>query len=268
MQCPNCLEPYDTDGIRQPRIIITCGHSFCRKCVQGLRDGQETLTCPQCRQISAEDDAPNVALMSYIEMQKTRSIPSKVRQINVPRQAVVCQHCNQNDAKFICFDCLPHNGFRFCSECMRMEHDRPFGPVQKHKPRPIEDVMYGAILPDCPHHPTVPCDLFSFVENRFACDECKGESDFDPEQFVDIEMAVQQVREEIPPLISKVQLLRERLQETQGKVRDHLSHLDQSKMTAIDKARVEFQDFEMSLRKRLAFVESQVEDSVSSISIP
>lgn len=263
MECPRCRQQYTTEGDFQPRIIITCGHSFCRKCVTVLRNDAGMITCPQCGQLSNETDAPNVALMSYIEVQRQRLNPGKVRDLPHPRQTMICQHCNQSNSTYVCFQCLPA-GFRFCKPCCESEHDRPFGPVRQHKPVPSEQATYGAILPDCPHHSERSCELFSFSENRFACEECTREPNYVAENFIDIEGAVEFVRSNIPGLVSKVTSFRERLQVTQGKLNDKLGRIDQAKMTAVDKVRVEFQDFEMALRKRLAYVESQVEENVST----
>ena len=133
---------------------------------------------------------------------------------------------------------------------------------------PIEQATYGAILPECTKHTEKLCELFSFTENRFACEECTHELNYVAENFVDIESAVEYVRSNIPGLVSKVTVFRERLQATQGKLNERLGRIDQAKMTAVDKVRVEFQDFEMALRKRLAYVESQVEENVSKATSP
>ena len=49
----------------------------------------------------------------------------------------------------------------------------------------------------------------------------------------------------------------------QSVLNDHLSHIDQARMSTSDKLHVEFQDLELQLRKRLAELESRVEDTVS-----
>ena len=83
------------------------------------------------------------------------------------------------------------------------------------------------------------------------------------DNFVDIETAVSDVRDAIPSLMTKVAAMRDRLQVTQNKLGDQLGKMDQVKLSAIEKVRIDFQDFEMALRKRLAYVESQVEETVS-----
>lgn len=262
MQCPRCRDQYSTEGDLQPRIIIACGHSYCKRCINVLRKDSGVITCPQCGQMNKDPDVPNVALMSYIAVQTEQSNQTRIRNVTAPRQAIVCQHCNSHDVSYICYQCLPA-GFKFCKRCCEAEHSRSFGPVRQHNPVPIDQVKYGAILPDCSRHSNRPCEYFSFDENRFACESCKEEIDFPSENFVDIETAVTEVRKSIPPLMTKISAIRDRLQVTQGKLSDQLGKMDQVKSTAIDKVRMEFEDFEMSLRKRLAYVESQVEQAVS-----
>lgn len=262
MQCPRCKDHYSTEGNLQPRIIIVCGHSYCKKCITVLRKDSGVITCPQCGQMTKEPDAPNVALMSYIALQAQQSNPNKIREVAAPRQAVVCQHCNSRDVKFVCYQCLPA-GFRFCQTCCDTEHNRAFGPLRHHKPIPIDQVKYGAVLPDCPRHPHRACEYFSFVENNFACEECMQDFDFSAKEYMDIERAVSEVRDSIPPLMAKVAAVRDRLQKTQNTLTEHLGKMDQIKLSTLEKVRMDFQDFEMSLRKRLAYVESQVEETVS-----
>lgn len=48
-------------------------------------------------------------------------------------------------------------------------------------------------------------------------------------------------------------------------LKEHLSHIDQAKMSTSDKLQVEFQDLELLLRKRLAELESRVEETVSEL---
>ena len=203
MQCPRCRQHYTTEGDLQPRIIITCGHSFCKSCIEVLRNDAGLITCPQCGQLSNETDAPNIALMSYIAVQNQKVDPSRVREVPAPRQAVVCQHCNSREVKFICYQCLPA-GFRFCKKCCDMEHERPFSAVKLHNPVPIEQAKYGAVLPRCERHQNQSCEFYSFKQNQFVCELCTQEPDYVPLDFLDVESAVEEVRGMVPPLVEKV----------------------------------------------------------------
>uniref|UniRef100_A0A4W3H1M9 RING-type domain-containing protein n=1 Tax=Callorhinchus milii TaxID=7868 RepID=A0A4W3H1M9_CALMI len=59
--CSICLEFY-TDP-----VIIDCGHNFCRDCIlQCWGTGQESVSCPQCRQqIPQRGVRPNRTLSRF-----------------------------------------------------------------------------------------------------------------------------------------------------------------------------------------------------------
>lgn len=170
-----------------------------------LRNDAGLITCPQCGQLSSESDAPNIALMSYIALQNQKMDPSRIRELPAPRQAVVCQHCNSRDVSHVCYQCLPA-GFRFCRSCCEMEHDRPFSAVKLHDPVPIEQVRYGVLLPRCEKHQNQSCELYSFKSNNFVCAMCTQELDYVPEDYVDVQSAVEKVRSTVPPLVEKVRI--------------------------------------------------------------
>ena len=203
MQCPRCRQHYTTEGELQPRIIITCGHSYCKNCIEVLRNDAGLITCPQCGQLSNEQDVPNIALMSYIAVQNQKMDPSRVREVPAPRQAVFCQHCNSRDVSFVCYQCLPA-GFRFCRSCCELEHVRPFSAVKLHNPVPIEQVKYGVLLPRCEKHNTQSCELFSFKWNNFVCGLCTQEPDFVSGDYQDVQSVVEDIRAMVPPLVEKV----------------------------------------------------------------
>ena len=53
--CVVCLEPYSAARGVVPRILVTCGHSFCEVCLDrmleplALKKGRKRLPCPTCR---------------------------------------------------------------------------------------------------------------------------------------------------------------------------------------------------------------------------
>jgi para-nitrobenzyl esterase len=58
MACPICFEVFESVGARRPRVL-DCNHSFCIECIrrwehQTAQQGGEPMTCPLCRQLTAE----------------------------------------------------------------------------------------------------------------------------------------------------------------------------------------------------------------------
>ena len=52
--CSICYEDYDENNV-VPRILITCGHSFCERCISCMlrplqaSGGEKLMECPKCR---------------------------------------------------------------------------------------------------------------------------------------------------------------------------------------------------------------------------
>ena len=157
--CPVCKLDYTTQGEQQPRLLVTCGHTFCQKCLDSQADS-EALSCPQCSQVSVDPHVANITIMNYVEAQKASSSPSVLHPIPAPVKAI-CQDCKKEIATLICFQCLP-NGFKFCAACSTREHSRSFGPVRGHSPKAIELVKISTPVPNCKTHLDKPCLFFSF----------------------------------------------------------------------------------------------------------
>ena len=160
LACPVCKLDYSTQGEQQPRLLVTCGHTFCRKCLDTQPD-TEPISCPQCSLISTDPHVPNITIMNYVEAQGASSRPPPVMH-NVPAPVkAICQDCKKNIATLICFQCLAL-GFKFCETCSTREHTRSFGPVRGHSPKPIDRVKISTPVPSCKIHPNQPCLFFSF----------------------------------------------------------------------------------------------------------
>ena len=157
--CPECKLDYANQGDQQPRLLVTCGHTFCQKCLDSQPDS-ETLTCPQCSLVSTDPHVPNIAIMKYVAAQ---TITNPVHSVPAPVRAI-CQDCKKNIASLICFQCLA-TGFRFCETCSTREHNRSFGPVRDHNPKPIGSVRISTPVPLCKTHTEKPCLFFSTKVN-------------------------------------------------------------------------------------------------------
>jgi hypothetical protein len=62
LMCPVCLET-----VEDPHVLPQCGHTFCKRCIDGASMGRGTLPCPTCRQSNQVAQArPNFALRQLL----------------------------------------------------------------------------------------------------------------------------------------------------------------------------------------------------------
>ncbi|XP_041857145.1 tripartite motif-containing 13 [Melanotaenia boesemani] len=121
LTCPVCCGLFE-----DPRVLL-CSHSFCKKCLEGLLEGNRgpafraPLKCPTCRKETPHNGA-NSLQINY----SLRGIVEKFSKIKVmPKMSVCKQHCDQplnifcsTDLKLICGFCATtddHKGHKFSS---------------------------------------------------------------------------------------------------------------------------------------------------------
>src|SRR5574343_364223 len=73
MECQICFEPFDIKCFT-PKILTTCGHSFCKICLKQLTANKVSIKCPVCRErnkIHKSEVLPtNYSLIEIIEKEK------------------------------------------------------------------------------------------------------------------------------------------------------------------------------------------------------
>ncbi|XP_026150652.2 tripartite motif-containing 13 [Mastacembelus armatus] len=121
LTCPVCCCLFE-----DPRVLL-CSHSFCKKCLEGLLEGNRgptfrtPLKCPTCRKETPHNGA-NSLQINY----SLRGIVEKYSKIRVlPKMSACKQHYDQplnmfcaTDLKLICGFCATtddHKGHKFCS---------------------------------------------------------------------------------------------------------------------------------------------------------
>ena len=118
--CSICLDAYHPQE-RIPRMLKSCGHTFCEPCLVKLRlstSPSPVVKCPSCRkETKVEDKDPfpkNYALLETIE---------QAQRFSVQHQAVVnakkCDRCSTQPAEFGCGICVVN----LCGICWGDTHN-------------------------------------------------------------------------------------------------------------------------------------------------
>uniref|UniRef100_A0A672PE69 Nuclear factor 7, ovary-like n=1 Tax=Sinocyclocheilus grahami TaxID=75366 RepID=A0A672PE69_SINGR len=120
LSCPVCHEVFKAP------VILSCSHSFCKKCLQLFWRTKKTQECPVCRRRSSkEDPPPNLALKNLCD--------SFLKKRNERRSAGSEEICSLHSEKLKLF-CLEDKHL-VCLVCRdSKQHDN-------HKFRPISEVV-------------------------------------------------------------------------------------------------------------------------------
>lgn len=71
LECSVCLERLDTSS-----KVLSCQHTFCKKCLEEIVATHKELRCPECRTLvecRVDELPPNVLLMRILEGMKTKT---------------------------------------------------------------------------------------------------------------------------------------------------------------------------------------------------
>jgi hypothetical protein len=89
MECKICFEQFDSNSFT-PKILIKCGHSFCKICTEKISSKSLNIICPICRETTkysnGKDIPTNYSLIEYIdqikETKESRNILEKFKFFN------------------------------------------------------------------------------------------------------------------------------------------------------------------------------------------
>lgn len=114
LSCSVCFE------IFKDPVVLHCGHSFCKACLEKYWDQKPVKNCPLCREITICSPFKSLALKGVSES----FVAEKRRRISAQDQSVLCvvhgmKHelfCTE-DQRLVCLHCVSedHEKHKFCS---------------------------------------------------------------------------------------------------------------------------------------------------------
>ncbi|XP_073697592.1 E3 ubiquitin-protein ligase TRIM35-like [Garra rufa] len=104
LSCPVCTELFSDP------VLLGCGHSFCRQCINDHWTSSKTRTCPVCRQVSPQEPVSNLCLRntceSYQREQSTRKERDEEHECPIHGEKIEL-FC-QRDEQVLCLECKKH----------------------------------------------------------------------------------------------------------------------------------------------------------------
>ena len=259
LDCPICANRFTIDGPLQPRIL-KCGHTFCTNCIRQTSKMEKNLIkCSFCFGVTPKGAMGIYSLPVNITLVDVLSNMNLQRRLESETAPVdFCCVCN-NPAEKICFDC-DSTGCKLCELCCFNEHNRPFRPVQLHKPLNIDEVNTSL----CVKHKQL---LTHYSEKAaiFACKECLAESvDVD---FLPMEVVIQTLRQRLPKVMEGLESYLRRLQDAQYRMEIIQGELGVTKSKTMQEILKKFNNYLFIFQEREKTLLANLEMEVSGIII-
>ncbi|XP_073687406.1 E3 ubiquitin-protein ligase TRIM35-like [Garra rufa] len=118
LSCPVCTEFFNDP------VLLSCGHSFCRQCINDNLSLSIFRKCPVCQQASPQPPVPNLSLRDTCE--------AYLREQNTRRESSGGQECEIHGEVIKLF--CQTDGKAICAKCKRHEHER-------HKTQPLQQAI-------------------------------------------------------------------------------------------------------------------------------
>ena len=185
----------------------------------------------------------NLELVNLIQQMKLKdSVDDKTLETEVK-----CCYCNHHTATVACFSCDPA-GCKLCSECFKLEHNRGFAPVRAHKPVPIKDMKK---MPKnvCLHHPGQLLTHYAQQTGLFACAQCI-EAQGSAVAYKPLEVAIQDLKAKLKPMMQDVEGYLKRLQDSQHRVATIHSQVAVAGAEVANEIQQQFSTFQALLQDR------------------
>jgi len=145
-ECAVCFEQF-----KEP-LVISCGHTFCKPCLQQLKPNQ--LRCPLCQnKFESVDSLPsNFVVLKWMEENKNQ---------NIKKEEIKCDNCEEERLAVVwCEDCA--SGTHYCKDCDSIMHNGK--ATRNHIRLGLKEKSKKLTFTKCKSH---------LEDNKVYCMDCK-----------------------------------------------------------------------------------------------
>uniref|UniRef100_A0A8B9GNL4 Tripartite motif containing 25 n=1 Tax=Astyanax mexicanus TaxID=7994 RepID=A0A8B9GNL4_ASTMX len=219
LTCSICLCPFDGP------VSLTCGHSFCQRCLEAAWRGVEPVSCPHCRTLYTvrPELKRNTVLSAVVETLRAASdatVPpeERAREVPMPKlepepKPVLCDTCMEAKAESTCMTCAAS----FCVEHVRPHRENPVFRAHRLVEPPLADLHHRL----CTEHAKL-LEFFCVQHERAMCSGCLQEQHRGCD-FCTVEEQRVKKQDKLGTLdgkIEKNQLVISQMREQQAKLKD------------------------------------------------
>jgi tripartite motif-containing protein 2/3 len=231
LECYLCFQLYD-DGSHAPRLL-SCGHSFCSRCLERLfRNERQAQVCPIDKiLIEARgliDIPKNFALLDLINSESALVSP--------------CQLCVSRIASHRCMECDES----MCDQCRDIHLRSKLS--RDHKVAPLSRSAASDILSCCDHLGET-CNYYDFYCDKFICAVCAANNHKD-HRFETLVEAAAEYRGQLEVLSTATSKCASDIEESLRRIADISQLLDKNCQSAVDCVRDAFGELRAELLRR------------------
>ncbi|KAM9329458.1 E3 ubiquitin-protein ligase TRIM39-like [Gastrophryne carolinensis] len=212
LECSVCLSDY-TDP-----VTLTCGHNFCRVCIDRVLETQERsgrYSCPECREEFQERPAliRNLKLRNIMEnLLSTESGQSEVR--------VFCTYCIDSPVPAV-KSCL------LCEASLCEKHLRVHSKSPEHVLTDPNPVLGNR---KCSEHEKI-VEYYCTEDSACICVSCSVIGEHRGHQMESLDKALERKKKALKDVLQKVSIRRK---ETEGRVQSLQEHRKEAQQKATD----------------------------------
>ncbi|CAN0204719.1 unnamed protein product [Lampetra planeri] len=261
LSCPICLSTFDCPS------TLSCGHSFCLRCLDGAWERASSFSCPQCQ--AAFSERPqlkrNVALANLVEQLRVGERMAAV---------VFCDTCGDGETRAV-------------KTCLRCETSFCESHLKPHlkTPKLMDHVLVAPIVSleerRCQQHGD-PYRFFCKQDERLACMVCTIAGDHISHQVITLEKehetrksgvgeetrAVEKKRRDAEASVGRMEAARRDVQGSMTRVKERIkaeftglrTALDEDERMALHRAELKEKELLSQIDKNIAHYKHEISE--------